>query len=203
MGNISSDEDVETAQPCDRSPSQVIERESSSGQKSKKKKKKKKKKKAKTSSPVDDEDEVEAAIREVEAELGQKLQLRDANDISNADAGQDYAKGLLDIDMRMLDAEAELRRKFGMTHGPQRRGPRPTGRGRTVRSAMVKPKENWPRMQRTGLTMVQSDTPTPDGEPCFRLQHSPTYQDVQVCTRITQVLCGICVGCIGHCNTQS
>eukprot|EP00045_Choanoeca_perplexa_P012014 m.129563 g.129563 ORF g.129563 m.129563 type:complete len:708 (-) comp15851_c0_seq5:245-2368(-) len=147
---------------------------------SNKRKKKKRKKKAKAApAAVEDADEVEAAIREVEEQLGHKLELRHDLTGSETAVAHGYTQGLLAVDMRMLDAEAEMRRKFNVSSGPGRRAPRGR-RGRTVRAGMVKPQANWPRMQRTGLTMVQSEDLSPDGQRYFKLMHSPAYQEVQL-----------------------
>jgi hypothetical protein len=112
----------------------------------------------------------------VEEQLGHKLEVRQDHTSANDQVAHGYTQGLLVVDMRyeakgvlsststrsyrslsctsvhycrMLDAEAELRRKFNLGGAGGRRVPQ-SGRGRTVRSSMVKPQANWPRMQRTG-----------------------------------------------------
>ncbi|EDQ86435.1 uncharacterized protein MONBRDRAFT_33832 [Monosiga brevicollis MX1] len=156
--------------------------------KSKKKKKNKNKKKNKKNDAAGKNDEqatslndaaepplddVDAAIAELQADLGSKWATRGADD--DLDSAPKLRQNLLDIDTRLLDADAELRRKFHM--GRQTQAPR---RGRTVRSSMVHPKDNWPRMQRTGLAMVLAPDEQEDGQRLFQLQHSPAYQEVQL-----------------------
>ncbi|XP_041454564.1 transcription factor 25-like [Lytechinus variegatus] len=146
----------------------------------KKKKKKKKKQKGGTSSgQADDEDEIDASIREVNEILKTSPPLSTNVSSSSLDQGSRLtnSKPLLAIEHKHLNPENELRRIFGAS--VIRNEQRQRGRNRQYQKAtwLVTAKQSWPKMTKTGLSMIHITT---EGRyHIFEYEHSKDYQNIQ------------------------
>lgn len=182
------------AAPQDEEP--VIPDPASTNATSKKKKKKKKKAKSKPAA-LDGEDEIDAALRQLDLE-------RPVAAETDTGAGeQESLCEVLKIDARNFDAANEMRRLFGRAAldssdepvgagGPARGGGlgregMRRGRGGGIpaarrltgrRNPFVQAKEEWPVAGSGGLGMEVVSSGL-DGTTEFRFVHSPAYQDVQ------------------------
>lgn len=163
----------------------------------KKKKKKKKKSKAKLDPTPVSEDEIDAALRQLD--LARPVAAETAG---RPEEEQKFLCEILKVDSRNFDAANEMRRLFGRAAldgsedpagagGPARGGGllgrgrggggggAPTGRRLTGRrNLFVQAKEEWPVVGSGGLGMEVVSSGL-DGTTEFRFVHSPAYQDVQ------------------------
>ncbi|KAJ3300400.1 Transcription factor 25 [Borealophlyctis nickersoniae] len=153
---------------------------------SKKSKKKKKKagkdsssgkgKKPAASPDENDADEIERTLKELNEKFG---------DLGNASASQQEGDGssaayggkpLLGVDGKMLDADAEMKRMFGSRVVDEE-----IKRKNYVRMPkkplLATPRDTWPRMSKTGLSMDLFDSK--DGISYFTFVHSKSYQEIQ------------------------
>ncbi|XP_033626213.1 transcription factor 25-like [Asterias rubens] len=153
----------------------------SSGAKKKRKKKKKKKHseaEINVQDAPEDEDEIDASLRQVNAMLG-TLPNGPSEPISTASSSVTIdTKAVLAIEHKNLNAENEMRRIFGSMvvrqNDQRRRGRRKTYQRSTW---LVNPKAEWPHIGKTGLSMTQLETK--GGNHFFTLEHSKDYQQVQ------------------------
>lgn len=147
--------------------------------KKKKKKKKKKQKGGASSGQADDEDEIDASIREINEISKTSPPLSTAASSSSFDQGSRTAnsKPLLCIEHKHLNPENELRRIFGAS--VIRNEQRQRGRNRQYQKStwLVTAKQSWPKMSKTGLSMRYITT---EGRyQTFEYEHSKDYQNVQ------------------------
>jgi hypothetical protein len=128
-----------------------------------------KKKGKKSAQPLQDEgDEIDSAMREIEAKFGPALSS------STTITPQSTVKTCITIDSRMLDGDMELRRKFGRVVEEETRG-RST---KAKRAVLVAPKTTWPPYSSGGLSMIMVEKKGTDTY--FSLTHSKTYQSAQL-----------------------
>ncbi|XP_046391016.1 transcription factor 25 [Ischnura elegans] len=151
---------------------------------SRRKKKKKKKKSVKSlncrrSSEDVEGDEVERSVREVNKILGETPSL---NSYSSTDAkagGSKKFSGILSVEHRNLNPNIEMKRIFGskviQTEQSKRRG---RGRGTLKSTWLVTPKENWPSIGKSGLSMSLAETK--NGIQYFKYEHNFSYQQIQM-----------------------
>ncbi|KAK7115258.1 ribosome quality control complex subunit TCF25-like [Littorina saxatilis] len=163
---------------------------SAEGGKKKKKNKKKKKKAAEASAatPAAEqvEDEIEASIQEVNRILGVVgAGITGAAADATFGGASDFTvnmKALLNVEYKFLNADNEMRRRFGSRVVQAEQG-RSRHRNRVPQrqGRLVQPKDNWPVLGRTGVTMsvVEGGVPGNTGEQCFTFEHSKDYQTVQ------------------------
>ncbi|KAI9005909.1 transcriptional repressor TCF25-domain-containing protein [Gaertneriomyces semiglobifer] len=149
---------------------------STANRKNKKKKKNKGKGKQREDSSTkqqpDDED-IDEILKELAAT--NPSQPSSSNASSSTKSAQ-QAKHLLAADPRYFDADAEMRRMFGarvVNEEIQKKKYIRTGK----RTALVTPREGWPRPQRLGLSMEQLETK--DGITFFGVVHARGYQELQ------------------------
>lgn len=163
--------------------------EGSAGSSAKKKKKNKKKKKkggdgkqTVPTGPVEVEDDIEASIQEVNRILGD---VGVAGGDAGAQGGGEFTinmKSLLSVEYKHLNPGNEMRRMFGSRVVQAEQGrPRHRNRAPQRNGRLVQPKDNWPHVGRSGITMslVESGDRRAGGSQCFRFEHSPQYQQVQ------------------------
>merc|ERR1719315_151808 len=167
---VKEDDDVESAR--DASPSLQIEK------KKKKRKKKTGKKLAARSSEdnLDPTDEIEASVRWVEENVGQPVMLRK----DQKEEKVNPLKKVLSIENKHLNPENEMKRIFGsrVVASESSRHKKTRGRPHHRSSILVTPKPSWPSAARSGLSMRPVDSN--QGGSWFTLDHSPTYQAVQM-----------------------
>ncbi|KAK3597518.1 hypothetical protein CHS0354_018110 [Potamilus streckersoni] len=177
--NSDSEEYAEvTAVHTEESPASNRER------KKKKRKKKKGKVKSKEENIVDSnkeaEDDIEASLREVNRLLGH-ISVRGEGEINSHTNDKTAAdlRSLLFVEHKNLNPDTELRRIFGsrVIQAEQSRR-RMRMRGRQRISWLTQPKENWPALGKTGLSMRQTESKGNDLY--FVFEHSPQYQEVQI-----------------------
>ncbi len=137
--------------------------ETTTGAKKKRKKKKKKKQsdaETKLQDAPEDEDEIDASIRQVNAMLG-TLPNGPSEPITCTTSSSVTidTKAVLAIEHKSLNAENEMRRIFGSNvvrqNEQRRRGRRKTYQRSTW---LVNPKAEWPHIGKTGLSMTQLET---------------------------------------------
>ncbi|CAH3171003.1 unnamed protein product, partial [Porites lobata] len=89
-----------------------------------------------------------------------------------------YTKPLLGVEHRHLNAENEMKKRFG-SHvvRAENRHRRAHHRVYHHSSRLVTPKSTWPRMGATGISMNIRDSK--HGYTYFEFEHSPSYQEVQ------------------------
>ncbi|KAM7446044.1 Transcription factor25 [Porites harrisoni] len=89
-----------------------------------------------------------------------------------------YTKPLLGVEHRHLNAENEMKKRFG-SHvvRAENRHRRAHHRVYHHSSRLVTPKPTWPRMGATGISMNIRDSK--HGYTYFEFEHSPSYQEVQ------------------------
>ncbi|OWF35632.1 transcription factor 25-like [Mizuhopecten yessoensis] len=140
----------------------------------KKKKKKKKKQKEKTNKVVDED--FEASLK-----LAEGADNADVNgDIPASTPITQNMRALLFVEHKNLNPDNEMRRIFGsrVVQGENsRRQRQQRGRTRQRVSWLTTPRDNWPPMGKTGLTM--SFLETRGGCQYFTFEHSQSYQDVE------------------------
>ncbi|XP_067652237.1 ribosome quality control complex subunit TCF25-like isoform X2 [Haliotis asinina] len=146
-----------------------------------KKKKKKKKKKGKendnTAAPTGDgEDEIDAGIREVNRILGLTDQTSGGGVV--VDTITSDMRALLNVEHRNLNPDNEMRRIFG-SRVVQQETNRQRGRHRTFHrgTKLVQPRDNWPAIGRTGLSMSLLDN-RPNCQ-LFTFEHNHQYQQTE------------------------
>ncbi|KAL3859671.1 hypothetical protein ACJMK2_009879 [Sinanodonta woodiana] len=178
--NSDSEEHTEvTAVHSEETPASNTEK------KKKKKKKKKGKVKSKREENINDskkeaEDDIETSLREVNRLLGH-VSVRGEGEINshmNDRTAADF-RSLLFVEHKNLNPDTELRRIFGsrVIQAEQSRR-RMRMRGRQRISWLTQPKENWPSLGKTGLSMRQTESKGNDLY--FVFEHSPQYQQVQL-----------------------
>ncbi|KAJ8302412.1 hypothetical protein KUTeg_018808 [Tegillarca granosa] len=153
-----------------------------------KKKKKKKKKKNKdatfeeTRNIEEGEDEIDASIREVNRILQSSgLPTTTANETELLQSTSPVTmnmRALLNVEHKNLNPDNEMKRIFGsrvvQAEMNRRQGHRPR---RGQKSWLATPKDSWPPMGKTGLTM--SLVENKNGFQYFSFDHSSQYQKVQ------------------------
>lgn len=164
----------------------------------KKKKNKKKKKKGKKEAPVE-VDEIEEALKELEAKGKGKrtvVEEAEAEKPSEVQPVKDFA--VLKLDTKHLDVTHELRRLFGRAAVEDRgevpdlniarrggRGGQQRGGGRSAASAssrrnfLVQPKTSWPPVGSGGLGMELVSRNDEDGTAKYTFVHSGGYRQLQ------------------------
>ncbi|XP_022104331.1 transcription factor 25-like [Acanthaster planci] len=167
-----------SSSPGDQKP---LRHETAPGAKRKKKRKKKNKQsdvETKTQDAPENEDEIDASVREVNAMLG-TLPNGGAGQITvSASAVTMETKAVLAVEHKNLNADNEMRRIFGsnvVRQAEQRR----RGRRKTYQRStwLVSPKAEWPNIGKTGLSMKRLEIK--GGYQSFTLEHSKDYQQVQ------------------------
>ncbi|XP_071443869.1 ribosome quality control complex subunit TCF25 [Hetaerina americana] len=151
---------------------------------SRRKKKKKKKKSAKSlscrrSSEDIECDEVERSVREVNKILGETPSSNNYSSTDGKPASSKKFSGILSVEHRNLNPNIEMKRIFGskviQTEQSKRRG---RGRGTLKSTWLVTPKENWPQIGKSGLSM--SLVETKNGIQYFKYEHNFSYQQIQM-----------------------
>ncbi|KAI9337214.1 transcriptional repressor TCF25-domain-containing protein [Obelidium mucronatum] len=162
------EEEQEQAQPV-----QVQKAENSSKKKQKKKNKKKKEKEE--TAEVDDFSDFERALKEPKK----------------------HKRGILDIDLKLLDADAEMRKLFGSKIMQEAQAELRGKRNMNVRrrqlaagfdgkTYLVKPREQWPRIpSKVGISMNMLQAPSKVSDPeqvpgYFEFGFSPAYSEIQM-----------------------
>ncbi|KAJ3114487.1 Transcription factor 25 [Physocladia obscura] len=145
-------------------------------------------------------DEIDRAIKEVNDKLGiQESALASAiPGGSGSSASQTLTakkkKDLLGIDLKLLDADAEMRRMFGskivadeIKNKKYKRGRVATGINNMTgeRTYLVTPRDGWPRLQtKIGISMNMLQSPSKPGEEAapgyFEFTYSSTYNEIQI-----------------------
>lgn len=117
------------------------------------KKKKKNKSKGKKKLTAGSEDEIDVALKEIEAKYIPSQRRFGSNLFLNKPKETTLVKkrSTICVDSRLLDGDQELKKKFGS------RVVQEETRGRKInkikRSILVVPRENWPRFTKSGLSM--------------------------------------------------
>ncbi|XP_061196986.1 ribosome quality control complex subunit TCF25-like [Saccostrea echinata] len=150
---------------------------SETGVNRKKKKKKKKKKKSAEKDIDNEDDEIEASIKEVNRILENSG--LGAESITKADNVNDSNKALLTVEHKNLNPDNELKRIFG-SRVIQAETSRRRQRNMPMRrraSWLATPKDTWPHIGKTGLTMSLKETQ--GNVNYFVYEHNHQYQQVQ------------------------
>lgn len=160
-------------------PDQTSKPEVQEGATNKKKKKKKRKKKKSAEKEVDNEDdEIEASIKEVNRILENSGHGAESL-IMRVDTVNDSQKALLMVEHKNLNPDNELKRIFGsrvvQAESSRRRQRNMPMRRRT--SWLATPKDTWPHIGKTGLTMSLKETQ--GNVNYFVFEHNHQYQQVQ------------------------
>ncbi|KAJ3060783.1 Transcription factor 25 [Podochytrium sp. JEL0797] len=152
---------------------------------------KKKKSKSKKTNNNNDTDDFSRLVDEATAQLGA------AEPVAVSEASSSKTKpqrALFAIDLKRLDAAAEMRRLFGsktIADEARIRGGRNTNQQRRMmlnptvgKTYLVTPKEQWPRMpQSVGITMTMLESPSkppaPKSPGYFEFTYNPTYASIQ------------------------
>lgn len=163
----------------------------------KKKRKNKKKKKSgssrtKFSSDLDNEndeiDEITRTVRLVDKMFGTTSQQQE-NHRPEVDPKEHSSAGVLHIQHKNLNPQTEIKRMFGKVVNQEQQKKRRAGSNRVLRAVvMTNPKDNWPPITRTGLSM--NLVAAPEGETLgggdknknllhFAFEHSQTYRAIQ------------------------
>lgn len=161
----------------------------------KKRKNKKKKKsgpKAKFSSDLDNdendiEDEITRTVRLVDKMFGTSSQQQE-NQRPEVEKSE-QSQNILHIQHKHLNPQSEIKRMFGKVVNQEQQKKRRAGSIRPLRQViMTNPKDNWPPITRTGLSM--NLVAAPEGETLggneksknliyFAFEHSLSYRTVQ------------------------
>ncbi|GLH05192.1 Transcription factor 25 [Gryllus bimaculatus] len=170
------DEDDEIEAP-DNEIEEIAQTEETSG---KKKRRKKKKGKSTTSNSRHEENELEFDDSIFDANFdGEACTSTDPSDSSKYEknGGGPYTSAI-SIKPRNLNPKNEMKRIFGAKIVEGDNGKRRSRGGRIpIRSYyLVNPKETWPRLGKTGISMKVEKI---DGNTVFKYVHSPEYQKVQ------------------------
>lgn len=175
---VKEDDDHETAGSLNAQDGAIDLKDASRRKKKKKKKKPGKLPSSNTRSSEDNiEDEVERSVREVNKILGE---IETVGQVHPADSGSSsLRKGVLNVEHRALNPNNELRRIFGskilQTEQIKKRG---RSRGHIKSTFLVTPKENWPPIGKSGLSMKLVESK--NGINYFAYEHSLNYQQVQM-----------------------
>lgn len=147
-----------------------------------KQKKKRKKKKKKGKEPIkilDEEDEIDASIREVNEILGELPQVN-SNAVFDSDSNVTMAmKALLAVEHKNLNPDNEMRKIFGSRVVQTEQSRRRNNQRRTaIRNTwLARPKDTWPVMGKAGLSMELLEAK--HGVQYFTFQHSKAYQQIE------------------------
>lgn len=151
-----------------------------------KKKKKKKKKKGKSDAEdrklINGKDKIDGAKNKEAKNLqGSEKQVKMPGPVATSGQSTSKAldtKALLGVEHRNLNAENEMKKRFG-SHvvRAENRQRRAHQRVYQPSSRLVTPKASWPRMGATGISMDLVDVKR--GYSLFAFEHSPSYQEVQ------------------------
>lgn len=175
---VKEDDDHETAGSLNAQEGAIEAKEATRRKKKKKRKKPGKIPNNARSSEDNIEDEVERSVREINELFG------DSGGIVTSHQALETRpttcrKGVLSIEHRALNPNNEFKRIFGskiiQSEQSKRRG---RGRGHLKTTWLVSPKEHWPPVGKTGLSMslVKSE----NGVHYFTYEHSVNYQQVQL-----------------------
>lgn len=169
------DEDNEPEDVNDEEETLPIEQPESQTVTRKKKKKKKKKQKEKENKDLQAEEHLE----DLDLGNGEGNAQLNGDDASSAPITQKM-RALLFVEHKNLNPDNEMRRIFGsrvVQAENSRRQRQQRGRTRQRVSWLTTPKDNWPPMEKTGLTMSLLETKAS----CqyFTYEHSQSYQDVE------------------------
>ncbi|XP_038070196.1 transcription factor 25-like [Patiria miniata] len=161
--------------------SKQTSRETATGAKRKKKKKKKRKQadsETKAEDVPENEDEIDASVREVNAMLGALPNGRAGQITHGATAVPMETKAVLAVEHKNLNADNEMRRIFG-SNVVRQTEQRKRGRRKAYQRStwLVNPKAEWPNIGKSGLSMRQLEIK--GGYQYFTLEHSKDYQQVQ------------------------
>lgn len=139
----------------------------------KKKRKNKKKKKAGSSSKAkfssdldnendDVEDEITRTVRLVDKMFGTTSHQQE-NHRPEVEKHQDHSQNVLHVQHKNLNPQTEIKRMFGKVVNQEQQKKRRAGSNRPLRAViMTNPKDNWPPITRTGLSM--NLVSAPEGE---------------------------------------
>lgn len=154
------------------------------------KKKKKRKKSGKVlsshtrSSEDNVDDEVERSVREVNKILGEvpnkdEIELPTSSRSLLRNRESMILKSILSVQHRNLNPNNELRKMFGrVVHQAELSKRKFRGRNHLKTTWLVTPKDNWPPVGKSGLTMKYTECI--NGIMFFAFEHSPEYQQVQL-----------------------
>ncbi|XP_046411156.1 transcription factor 25 isoform X1 [Neodiprion fabricii] len=161
----------------------------------KRKKKKKKRKKtdnskvhrtARRSSEDNEEvdDEIERTVREINELLGEPLPNSSGGDLQDSSSGLQRSKeNVLTIQHKNLNPYNELKRIFGSKTIQAEQSKR-RGRGRSghlKKTWLVSPRENWPPIGKSGLSMSLDPSPeNTKGVQYFIYDHNSSYRQTQM-----------------------
>lgn len=185
---LNAGDDCPSPEDHDSEGNEAVQMKEQTESKSKKKRKKKKKKgKEKQTQDEgignnDEEDEIDASIREVNkllnnANIGEDNYSTGAGDV-NFNASTSY-KALLTVEHKHLNPDTEMKRIFGARVIRDEQGSRRRVNSRRKQRAtwMAQPQDNWPPIGKTGLSMSLKETK--NGHKYFAYEHSSQYQQVQ------------------------
>ncbi|KAI9331386.1 transcriptional repressor TCF25-domain-containing protein [Obelidium mucronatum] len=188
-GQEEEEEEQEQAQPV-----QVQKAENSSKKKQKKKNKKKKEKEE--TAEVDDFSDFERALKEVDDKFGKAEEAQQPLQQQQLQP-KEHKRGILDIDLKLLDADAEMRKLFGSKIMQEAQAELRGKRNMNVRrrqlaagfdgkTYLVKPREQWPRIpSKVGISMNMLQAPSKVSDPeqvpgYFEFGFSPAYSEIQM-----------------------
>ncbi|XP_064610645.1 ribosome quality control complex subunit TCF25-like [Liolophura sinensis] len=149
------------------------------------KKKKRRKKKGKSAaagkemSQTVEEDEIDASIREVNRLLGDLGTRSQEEDSSEQSLITSDMRSLLSVEHKNLIPDNEMRRIFGSRVVQAEQVNRRRNRNRPAHrsSWLATPKDSWPPMGKTGLSMSHQESH--HGNLYFNFEHSTQYQQIQ------------------------
>ncbi|XP_019859489.1 PREDICTED: ribosome quality control complex subunit 1-like [Amphimedon queenslandica] len=149
------EEEEEEEEEKEEQTSKVAVTSQSSSRKKKKKKKRATNKQNQSTPTVSNEDEVEAALREVTDMLGGLETVSSSQSESSSSRTPCNQRPLLCVDRRNLNAENEMRRIFGsrVVRGEQTSQRRHHRRKHQRQTVLATPKDTWPQIERLGLSM--------------------------------------------------
>ncbi|XP_064640129.1 ribosome quality control complex subunit TCF25-like [Lineus longissimus] len=177
--------DVDIPLPGDEDSGQDKENteEVNTGAVKKKKRKKKKKSKNMESEATDgndqkEDEDIEAVIKEVNDMYG------DIGCHGKTDANQEHMttmtmRALLNVEHKHLNPDTEMRRIFGsrVVQSEQTRRNRNRNRQYHKSTWLAHPKDTWPPMGKTGLSMRLLETK--QGNQFFAFEHNQAYQEIE------------------------
>ncbi|XP_014661903.1 PREDICTED: transcription factor 25-like [Priapulus caudatus] len=174
-----SEPDVDLAEKQSQAKVTAVKDAAQTKPKSKKKKKKKKNHKESSSleSKLENEDEVDASIRQVQEILGAsdmslEMPLTFIGDLHVTKE----MRSLLTVEHRYLNPDSEMKRKFGAKVVQTDKSKRRNRRFQRT-SWLARPKDSWPQFSKSGLSMQLLDTK--QGAQYFTFIHSKDYQTAQ------------------------
>ncbi|XP_021963166.1 transcription factor 25 [Folsomia candida] len=129
------------------------------------------------SSAVDTElEDAEESQRQKQQKATTRPTRKNESDAVSSSSGKTAFEELFKIDSKYLNSEFELKRIFGSKVINYERSK--AGQRRIYRhSKLVMPKEQWPSVSGSGISMSYLNTV--DGYPYFKFDHNLHYQDVQ------------------------